>query len=172
MGSINSSPRALRPPRPIREPDARRIERYITQVYPVDHLQKHATNTHQLKQTFEALHYFYAPTRDILEPARHVKTDAAPRLPYLPRRSVLFGAAEPLALYGLDRLSIRPSAGGASPRKPASSQVQAASIKHGATPKRVEERSWTGVDDRFKIWPGPLVDLTIGFGEVPLPARR
>ena len=68
---------------PSEKADARRIERYITQLYPVDH-QKHATNTHQLKQTFEALHYFYAPTRDILEPARHLKTDAAPRLPYLP----------------------------------------------------------------------------------------
>ena len=68
---------------PSEKADARRIERYITQVYPVNS-EKHATNTHQLKQTFEALHYFYAPTRDILEPARHLKTATTPRLPYLP----------------------------------------------------------------------------------------
>ena len=68
---------------PSEKADARRIERYITQVYPVDH-QKHTGDAKQLKQTFEALHYFYAPHRDILEPARHLKTDAAPRLPYLP----------------------------------------------------------------------------------------
>ena len=55
---------------PSEKADARRIERYITQVYPVNH-QKHTTNTHQLKQAFEGLHYFYAPTRNILEPARH-----------------------------------------------------------------------------------------------------
>ena len=68
---------------PSEKADARRIERYITQVYPVGH-QKHASDAKQLKQTFEALHYFYAPHRDILEPARQLKTDAAPRLPYLP----------------------------------------------------------------------------------------
>ena len=68
---------------PSQPQDARRIERYITQVYPVNS-EKHTTNTHQLKQTFEALHYFYAPTRNILEPARHLKTDSTPRLPYLP----------------------------------------------------------------------------------------
>ena len=63
--------------------DARRIRRYVTQVYPVDP-QKHASDAPRLKRAFEGLHYFYAPTRDILEPARHLKTDAAPRLPYLP----------------------------------------------------------------------------------------
>ena len=68
---------------PSEKADARRIERYITQLYPVNH-QKHASDAKQLKQTFEALHYFYAPHRNILEPARHLKTDAAPRLPYLP----------------------------------------------------------------------------------------
>ena len=47
---------------PSEKADARRIERYITQVYPVDH-QKHASDAKQLKQTFEALHYFYAPHR-------------------------------------------------------------------------------------------------------------
>ena len=63
--------------------DARRISRYITQVYPVNS-EKHASDAKQLKQAFEALHYFYAPTRNILEPARHLKTDSTPRLPYLP----------------------------------------------------------------------------------------
>ena len=63
--------------------DARRIERYMTRVYPVD-AARQAGDAKQLKQAFEGLHYFYAPHRNILEPARDLKTDAAPRLPYLP----------------------------------------------------------------------------------------
>ena len=68
---------------PSQPQDARRITRYLAEVYPVNS-EKHTTNAHQLKQTFEALHYFYAPTRDILEPERHLNTKATPRLPYLP----------------------------------------------------------------------------------------
>ena len=43
-----------------------RIERYITQLYPVNH--QTCQHAEQLKQTFEALHYFYALTATFSNP--------------------------------------------------------------------------------------------------------